>query len=163
MTTHADEIAESDRGLKRETIMRTALPETKSVVIRDKMKSALTKVWLAARARRAAKLKAAKFDNREEYGVFAEIGMIDGLERFLEAQVLQDEMRVETESPDPVELVALALERLSPACMRSSVTGLPQTVTVPDAGTAEVFRAAIAASGKGRNSDKLVQIVVAAN
>lgn len=158
MTTHADEIAEPDRGLKRETIMRTALPETKSVVIRDKMKSALTKVWLAARARRAAKLKA-----NEEYGVFAEVGMIDGLERFLEAQVLQDEMRVETESPDPVELVALALERLSPACMRSSVTGLPQTVTVPDAGTAEVFRAAIAASGKGRNSDKLVQIVVAAN
>lgn len=136
--------------------MRSALPETKSVVIRDKMKSALTKVWVAARARGAAKLKAG-----EEYAVFAEVGMIDGLERFLEAQTLQDEMRAER--PDPVELVALALERLSPACMRSSVTGLPQTVTVPDAETAEVFRAAIAASGKGRNSDKLVQIVVAAN
>jgi hypothetical protein len=140
--------------------MRSEMPETKSVVIRDKMKSALTKVWLAARARRAAKLKA-QMDYRADYGVFAEIGMIDGLERFLDVQEFQAEIAVE--GPSGVELVTLAIERLSPACMRTAITGLPQTVTVPDARTAEVFRAAIAASTKGRRSDRLVNIVVAAN
>lgn len=140
--------------------MRSEMPETKSVVIRDKMKSALTKVWLAARARRAAKLKA-EMDYRADYGVFAEIGMIDGLERFLDVQEFQAEIAVE--GPSGVELVTLAIERLSPACMRTAITGLPQTVTVPDARTAEVFRAAIAASTKGRRSDRLVNIVVAPN
>jgi hypothetical protein len=140
--------------------MRSEMPETKSVVIRDKMKSALTKVWLAARARRAAKLKA-EMDYRADYGVFAEIGMIDGLERFLDVQEFQAEIAVE--GPSGVELVTLAIERLSPACMRTAITGLPQTVTVPDARTAEVFRAAIAASTKGRRSDRLVNIVVASN
>lgn len=135
--------------------MRSEMPETKSVVIRDKMKSALTKVWLAARARRAAKLKA-----NADYGVFAEIGMIDGLERFLDVQGFETEP---AEGPSDVELVTLALERLSPACMRTAITGVPQTVTVPDAQTAEVFRAAIVASTKGRTSDRLVKIVVAAN
>lgn len=136
--------------------MRSELPEAKSVVMRDKMKSALSKVWLAARARRAAKLKAS-----EDYAVFAEIGMIDGLERFLDVQVLQDDVQVAGRSE--IELVRLALERLSPACMRTAITGVPQTVTVPDMQTAEVFRAAIAASTKGRMSDRLVNIVVAAN
>ena len=136
--------------------MRSELPEAKSVVMRDKIKSALSKAWLAARARRAAKLKAS-----EDYAVFAEIGMIDGLERFLDVQVLQDDVQVAGRSE--IELVRLALERLSPACMRTAITGVPQTVTVPDMQTAEVFRAAIAASTKGRMSDRLVSIVVAAN
>ena len=136
--------------------MRSELPEAKSVVMRDKMKSALSKVWLAARARRAAKLKAS-----EDYAVFAEIGMIDGLERFLDVQVLQDDVQVAGRRE--IELVRLALERLSPACMRTAITGVLQTVTVPDMQTAEVFRAAIAASTKGRMSDRLVNIVVAAN
>lgn len=136
--------------------MRSTVSETKSDVIRDKMKSALTKVWLAARARRAAKLKATA-----DYGVIAEIGMIDGLERFLDGQTFEDE--TPAEGPTEIELVTLALERLSPACMRTAITGVPQTVTVPDAQTAEVFRAAIQASTKGRTSDRLVKIVVAAN
>lgn len=145
--------------------MRRALPETKTVIIRDKMKSALTKVWLAARARAAAKVKAG-----EDYAVFAEIGMIDGLERFLEVQAMQDSLQEELQAAmdaarwqREAELVALALERLSPACMRSAITGLPQTVTVPDAQTAEVFRAALAASAKGRMSDRLVKVVAAGN
>lgn len=140
--------------------MRSEMPETKSVVIRDKMKSALTKVWLAVRARRAAKLKA-QMEDPADYGVFAEIGMIDGLERFLDIQDFKAEIAVA--GPSEVELVTLAIERLSPACMRRAITGLPQTVTVPDAQTAEVFRAAIAASTKGRRSDRLVNIVVAPN
>jgi hypothetical protein len=140
--------------------MRSEMPETKSVVIRDKMKSAITKVWLAARARRAAKFKA-RMDLGADYGVFAEIGMIDGLERFLDVKGF--EIEEPAEGPSDVELVTLALERLSPACMRTAITGVPQTVTVPDAQTAEVFRAAIIASTKGRTSDRLVKIVVAAN
>jgi len=141
--------------------MRSALPATKSVVIRDKMKSALTKVWLAARARHAA-----TFKNGEEYGVFAEVGMIDGLERFLDVQAMQDSLQEELDvvrEQREVELVTLALERLSSACMRSAITGMPQTVTAPDARTAEVFRAALAASAKGRMSDRLVKVVVASN
>lgn len=140
--------------------MRSTVPESKSDVIRDKMKSALSKVWLAARARRAAKIKA-HVDYLADYGVFAEIGMIDGLERFLDVQGLEDQVQID--GPSDVELVTLALERLSPACMRTAITGVPQTVTVPDSQTAEVFRAAIAASTKGRMSDRLVNIVVAAN
>ena len=134
--------------------MRSEMPEAKSVVIRGKMKSALTKVWLAARARRAAKAKA-----EQDFGVFAEIGMVDGLERYLDSHVFEAEAQIE--SPNNIELVTLALERLSPACMRVAVTGVPQTVTVPDARTADVFRAAIAASAKMRLSDRLVKIVVA--
>jgi hypothetical protein len=51
--------------------------------------------------------------------------------------------------------------RLSPACVRAAVTGVPQTITVPDAETAEVFRAALALSAKERPSDQLIRIVVA--
>ena len=64
---------------------------------------------------------------------------------------------------DQAALVALALTRLSPACARVAVTGLPLTVTVPDAHTAEVFRAALAQSAEQRASDRLVRIVVAAH
>lgn len=126
--------------------MRTAVTENKSVVIRQKMKSAFAKVLLAARARGTAKEKA-----QQALAALAEFGFVDAYERQIEAQDI----------PDKAALVAMALMRLSPACARVAITGLPHTVTVPDSHTAEVFRAAIAMSSKQRASDHLVRIVIA--
>src|SRR5262249_25695436 len=46
--------------------------------------------------------------------------------------------------PDPVQLVVLAIERLAPASFRSATLGQAVEVAVPDAETADVFRAALA-------------------
>lgn len=131
--------------------MRTDVTENKSVVIRQKMKSAFAKVWLAARARGTAKEKA-----QQALAAFSEFGFVDGFDRQPEVQIDPSALMAEQAA-----LVALALMRLSPACARVAVTGLPHTVTVPDAYTAEIFRAAIAQSAKERASDRLVKIVVA--
>lgn len=133
--------------------MRTDVTENKSVVIRQKMKSAFAKVWLAARARGTAKEKA-----QQALAAFSEFGFVDGFDRQPEVQIDPSALMAEQAA-----LVALALMRLSPACARVAVTGLPHTVTVPDAYTAEIFRAAIAQSAKERASDRLVKIVVAAH
>lgn len=127
--------------------MRTDVTEAKSVIIRQKMKSAFAKMLLAARARGTAKDKA-----QQALLALSEFGFVDGFERPADtAQAVAEQ----------AALVALALTRLSPACARVAVTGLPLTVTVPDVFTAEVFRAAIAESGKQRPSDLLVRIAVA--
>lgn len=133
--------------------MRTAVTENKSVVIRQKMKSAFAKVLLAARARGTAKEKA-----QQALAALAEFGFVEGYDRQPETHIDRSALVAEQAA-----LVALALVRLSPACARVAVTGLPHTVTVPDADTAEVFRAAIAQSAKVRASDHLVKIVVAAH
>jgi hypothetical protein len=133
--------------------MRTDVTENKSVVIRQKMKSAFAKVLLAARARGTAKEKA-----QQALAALAEFGFVDGYDRQPETQIDPNALIA-----DQAALVALALMRLSPACARVAVTGLPHVVTVPDAYTAEVFRAAIAQSAKERPSDRLVRIVVAAH
>jgi hypothetical protein len=128
--------------------METVVTETKSVVLRQKMKSAFAKVVLAAKARGTAKEKA-----QQAFAAFADFNFIDGYDRHIESQNIIDD----------ASLIALALTRLSPACSRVAITGLPHTVTVPDARTAEVFRAALAMSMKQRASDHLVKIVVAAH
>lgn len=133
--------------------MSTDVTENKSVVIRQKMKSAFAKVLLAARARGTAKEKA-----QQALAALAEFGFVDSFDRQPEAQIDPSALMAEQAA-----LVALALMRLSPACARVAVTGLPHTVTVPDAYTAEIFRAAIAQSAKERPSDRLVKIVAAAH
>lgn len=132
--------------------------ETKSVVIRQKMKSAFAKVMLAARARGTAKEKA-----QQALAAFSEFGWADGVDR--QALVRPAVLPVLPRQPetDQGALVALALQRLSPACIRAAVTGVQQTVTVPDAETAEAFRAALAITVKDRQSDALVKIVIAAH
>lgn len=126
--------------------MKTAATENKSVVIRKKMKTAFAKVLLAAKARGTAKEKA-----QQALAAFSEFNFMDAYGRPAPVE----------DVPDKAALVALALMRLSPACARVAVTGLPHTITVPDAYTAEVFRAAIVESAKQRASDRLVRIVVA--
>lgn len=70
------------------------------------------------------------------------------------------------ETPAAVDLVALtvlAVNRLGPATLRTVANGRPQTVTVPDARTGEIFRAALAEMQKTRSTDRLIDIVIAAD
>ncbi len=69
--------------------------------------------------------------------------------------------RAETEM-DSATLVALAMDRLTPALLRASIIGVPVTVEVPDEQTAEVFRAALAQTRAGRPTDRLVEVVAKA-
>ena len=129
--------------------------EAKSIVIRQKMKSAFAKVVLAARARGTAKEKA-----QQALAALSEFGWIDGMDRRALAPVASTPVVVQ-HGPDRTALVAFTLTRLSPASVRAAVTGMPQVIVVPDADMAEVFRAALAQSAKDRPSDRLIQIVLA--
>lgn len=62
---------------------------------------------------------------------------------------------------DPVALTVLAVNRLGPATLRTVANGRPLTVTVPDARTGEIFRAALAEMQKTRLTDRLIAIVIA--
>ena len=62
---------------------------------------------------------------------------------------------------DPVELTVMAVNRLGLATFRSSTSGKVATVAVPDARTAEIFRAALREMQKNRRTDRLVDVVVA--
>jgi hypothetical protein len=63
---------------------------------------------------------------------------------------------------DPVALTMLAVNRLGPATVRTATQGRALVVAVPDAHTAEIFRAALQEMQKTRRTDRLVDIVVAA-
>jgi hypothetical protein len=62
---------------------------------------------------------------------------------------------------DPVALTVLAVNRLGLATIRSSTSGKVATVSVPDARTAEIFRAALREMQKSRRTDRLIDVVVA--
>ena len=62
---------------------------------------------------------------------------------------------------DPVALTVLAVNRLGPATLRTVANGKPQTVTVPDARTGEIFRAALAQMQKTRLTDRLIDVIIA--
>ena len=62
---------------------------------------------------------------------------------------------------DLVELTVMAVNRLGLATFRSSTSGKVATVAVPDARTAEIFRAALLEMQKNRRTDRLVDVVVA--
>jgi hypothetical protein len=62
---------------------------------------------------------------------------------------------------DPVALTVLAVNRLGLATLRSSTSGKVATVAVPDARTAEIFRAALREMEKSRRTDRLIDVVVA--
>ena len=61
---------------------------------------------------------------------------------------------------DPVELTVLAVNRLGLATFRTSASGKASTVAVPDAFTAEIFRAALREMQKARQTDRLIDVVV---
>jgi len=61
---------------------------------------------------------------------------------------------------DPVELTVMAVNRLGLATFRTSASGKVSTVSVPDARTAEIFRAALREMQKARRTDRLIDVVV---
>ena len=63
------------------------------------------------------------------------------------------------EELDGATLVALAMDRLTPALLRASIIGVPVIVEVPNEQIAEVFRAALAQTRTGRPTDRLVEVV----
>lgn len=64
---------------------------------------------------------------------------------------------------DPVELTVMAVNRLGLATFRTATNGKVSTVAVPDARTAEIFRAALREMQKSRGTDRLIEIVVTAD
>ncbi len=64
---------------------------------------------------------------------------------------------------DGATLVALAMDKLTPALLRASIIGVPVTVEVADEHIAEVFRAALAKTRDGRPTDRLVEVVAKAS
>jgi hypothetical protein len=64
---------------------------------------------------------------------------------------------------DPVELTVLAVNRLGLATFRTSTSGKAATVSVPDTRTAEIFRAALSEMQKSRRTDRLIEVIVAAD
>jgi hypothetical protein len=66
-----------------------------------------------------------------------------------------------THSPDPVLLTAFAIDRVGPAVVRASASGVEVHVAAPDEATARVLRAALAETARKRGTDRLVRIVVA--
>jgi hypothetical protein len=64
------------------------------------------------------------------------------------------------QSPDPVLLAALAIDRVGPAAVRASASGVEVRVSAPDEATARVLRAALAETARRRHTDRLVRIVV---
>jgi acetyl-CoA carboxylase carboxyltransferase component len=63
---------------------------------------------------------------------------------------------------DLVALTMLAVNRLGPATVRTATQGRALVIAVPDAHTAEIFRAALQEMQKTRRTDRLVDVVVAA-
>lgn len=68
--------------------------------------------------------------------------------------------RTETETPDPVSLAILAIDRVGPAAVRACASGGEVSVAAPDEATAAVLRAALAETARRRGTDRLIQIVV---
>ena len=61
---------------------------------------------------------------------------------------------------DLVTICILAVNRLAPATLRSSVSGKALKVVVPDPQVGAVFRAALDRMGPTRSTDRLIEIVV---
>ncbi len=61
---------------------------------------------------------------------------------------------------DLVTICILAVNRLAPATLRSSVSGKALKVVVPDPQVGAIFRAALDRMGATRSTDRLIEIVV---
>jgi hypothetical protein len=64
------------------------------------------------------------------------------------------------ETPDPVLLAVLAIDRVGPAAVRACASGVEVRVAAPDEATARVLRAALAETARRRDTDRLIRIVV---
>jgi len=64
------------------------------------------------------------------------------------------------QTPDPVSLAVLAIDRVGPAAVRACASGVEVCVTAPDEATARVLRAALSQTALRRGTDRLIRIVV---
>ena len=64
------------------------------------------------------------------------------------------------QTPDPVLLAVLAIDRVGPAAVRACASGVEVRVAAPDEATAAVLRAALAQTARRRGTDRLIRIVV---
>ena len=64
------------------------------------------------------------------------------------------------QTPDPVLLAVLAIDRVGPAAVRACASGVEVCVMAPDEATARVLRAALAQTARRRGTDRLIRIVV---
>jgi len=64
------------------------------------------------------------------------------------------------QTPDPVLLAVLAIDRVGPAAVRACASGVEVCVTAPDEATARILRAALAQTARRRGTDRLIRIVV---
>ena len=68
--------------------------------------------------------------------------------------------RTAIQTPDPVLLAVLAIDRVGPAAVRACASGVEVCVTAPDEATARILRAALAQTARRRGTDRLIRIVV---
>jgi hypothetical protein len=64
------------------------------------------------------------------------------------------------QTPDPVSLAVLAIDRVGPAAVRACASGVEVRVAAPDEATANVLRQALAQTARRRDTDRLIRIVV---
>jgi hypothetical protein len=74
------------------------------------------------------------------------------LRRFSGRQAMQ--------TPDPVLLAVLAIDRVGLAAVRACTSGVEVCVAAPDEATAIVLRAALDQTSRRRSTDRLIRIVV---
>lgn len=129
--------------------------------IRARMKGALEKVIAKARRDTSGRKR---FPRASGYVSLAQTGF----KKMFKTDVWwieQPRLSVAEPTPaqtaqDPVALVSFAINTLAPASYRAAIFGKPVTVTVEDEATAEVLRAAIAASCSERPTNHLIQVRV---
>jgi hypothetical protein len=64
------------------------------------------------------------------------------------------------QTPDPVSLAVLAIDRVGPAAVRACASGVEVRVAAPDEATVRVLRQALAQTARRRDTDRLIRIVV---
>jgi len=101
----------------------------------------------ARRTALAAKL--ARFVGQRRFDRLCDLPL---LHRFAARKAIQ--------TPDPVSLAVLAIDRVGPAAVRACASGVEVRVAAPDEATATVLRQALAQTARRRDTDRLIRIVV---
>jgi len=66
----------------------------------------------------------------------------------------------EIKTPDPISLAIFAIDRVGPAAVRASASGVEVRVAVPDEATAAGAKFGLAKTARRRATDQLIRIVV---
>ena len=102
-----------------------------------------------ARRRSALAAKLAHLVGQRRFNRLSDLPL---LHRFAPGKAIQ--------TPDPVSLAVLAIDRVGPAAVRACASGVEVRVAAPDEATASVLRQALAQTARRRDTDRLIGIVV---